>query len=124
MKARRITTSRSGRLNSPRRVGHIPKVLYHWRVLPGSTALSGSAKPESFNAGMRAVQDALDRRGVQAKAYQPDWAAKANCGIFSHKFPDDGPRVAIIIPTKNNRGGTTAPASNRLKRQVIKTTKS
>lgn len=83
-------------------VGHIPKVLYHWRVLPGSTASSGSAKPESFNAGMKAVQDALDRRGLRARVYQPDWAAKAACGIFSHAWPDDGPSVAVIIPTKNN----------------------
>jgi GT2 family glycosyltransferase/glycosyltransferase involved in cell wall biosynthesis len=85
-----------------RHVGHIPKVLYHWRVLPGSTASSGSAKPESFGAGARAVQDALDRRGVRARAHQPDWAAKVACGIFSHEWPDDGPSVAIIIPTKNN----------------------
>lgn len=83
-------------------IGHIPKVLYHWRVLPGSTALSGSAKPESFNAGMKAVQDTLDRREVGVSAYHPDWALKAACGIFSHAWPDDGPSVAIIIPTKNN----------------------
>ncbi|MFS8084450.1 MAG: glycosyltransferase [Acidobacteriota bacterium] len=24
------------------------------------------------------------------------------CGVFSHRFPDEGPRVAIIIPTRNN----------------------
>jgi GT2 family glycosyltransferase/glycosyltransferase involved in cell wall biosynthesis len=83
-------------------IGHIPKTLYHWRAIPGSTAASGSAKPDSFNAGLRAVQDALDRRGVRAEVYQPDWAVKAGCGIFAHRFPDDGPRVAIIIPTKNN----------------------
>ncbi len=77
------------------RVGHIPKVLYHWRVLPRSMASSASAKPEN---GMRAVQDAFDRRGLRARAY----SAKAACGIFSHSWPDDGPRVAIIIPTKNN----------------------
>lgn len=83
-------------------VRHIPKVLYHWRVLPGSTAESGSAKPESFDAGRMAVQDALDRRGLRAKAIQPDWAIKASCGIFSHIWPDDGPSVAVIIPTRNN----------------------
>ncbi len=83
-------------------IGHIPKVLYHWRALPGSTASQGSAKPESFNAGLRAVQEALDRRGIRAKAYQPDWAVKAGCAIFLHEFPDDGPRVAIVIPTRNN----------------------
>jgi GT2 family glycosyltransferase/glycosyltransferase involved in cell wall biosynthesis len=85
-----------------RHIGHIPKVLYHWRAAPGSTALSGAAKPASFEAGRRAVQEAFDRRGLSAEAYQPDWALQAKCGIFSHRFPDDGPRVAIIIPTKNN----------------------
>lgn len=83
-------------------VGHIPKVLYHWRVAPGSTASSGGAKPDSFRAGSRAVQDALDRRGIRATTHQPDWAVRASCGIFAPSFPDDGPRVAVIIPTKNN----------------------
>ncbi|HEV2863872.1 MAG TPA: glycosyltransferase [Pyrinomonadaceae bacterium] len=84
-----------------RRVGHVPKVLYHWRVVPGSTASSGGAKPNSFGAGLRAVQEALVRRGLNAKAVQPEWALAAQCGIFSHEFSDDGPRVAVIIPTKN-----------------------
>jgi len=84
-----------------RHVGHIPLVLYHWRVLPGSTAASGDAKPASFSAGCRAVQEALDRRRIGASAYQPDWAKVAKCGIFSHAFPDTGPTVAILIPTRN-----------------------
>jgi GT2 family glycosyltransferase/glycosyltransferase involved in cell wall biosynthesis/predicted nucleic acid-binding Zn-ribbon protein len=83
-------------------VGHIPKVLYHWRVLPGSTALSGGEKPASLEAGMRAVQEAMDRRGIAATIELPDWALQANCGIFSPQFADEGPRVAILIPTKNN----------------------
>jgi GT2 family glycosyltransferase/glycosyltransferase involved in cell wall biosynthesis len=85
-------------------IGHIPKILYHWRALPTSTASSASAKPESFDAGIRAVQDAFDRRGIQGEVFQPDWALKAKCGIFSHRFPNEGPSVAIIIPTKNNVG--------------------
>ncbi len=84
-----------------RDVVHIPRILYHWRVLPGSTASSGDAKPASFEAGRRAVQEAFDRRGVAARVYQPDWAIAARCGIFSHQFPDTGASVAIIIPTKN-----------------------
>lgn len=82
-------------------VAHIPQVLYHWRVLPGSTAASGDAKPASFSAGLRAVQEALDRRGVRAEVSRPAWAVAAKCGIFAPTFPDDGPSVAIIIPTKN-----------------------
>lgn len=85
-----------------RRVGHIAKVLYHWRVMPGSTAVSGAAKPESFRAAERALQEALDRRGIPAQVRQPAWAVAAGCGIFAHEFPDDGPRVAIVIPTRNN----------------------
>jgi len=84
-----------------RRVGHIPKVLYHWRVLPGSTALSGSEKPASYEAGRRGVEDALNRRNVIARATHPDWAARARCGIFSHEFTDDGPPIAILIPATN-----------------------
>jgi GT2 family glycosyltransferase/glycosyltransferase involved in cell wall biosynthesis len=80
---------------------HIPRILYHWRVQPGSTASSGAAKPNSFQAGLRAVQEALDRRRTRGEALHPEWAAKAGCGIFSHRFPDQGPRVTILIPSKD-----------------------
>ena len=85
-----------------RSIGHIPKILYHWRALPTSIASSASTKPMSFAAGIRAVQDAFDRRGIQGEVLQPDWALKAKCGIFAHRFPEEGPSVAIIIPTRNN----------------------
>ena len=87
-----------------RHVGHIPRVLYHWRVVPGSTAASGDAKPESFEAGRKGVQNALDRRGVAAKAVHPDWALKTKVGMFGIEFPDQGPEVTIIIPTYNQVG--------------------
>jgi len=85
-----------------RHVGHIPKVLYHWRVLPGSTASSGAAKPSSIEAGRRVVEETLKRRGINAKVTQPDWAIQAKCGIYELVFPDDGPSVTILIPTRNN----------------------
>ena len=87
-----------------RGVYHISLVLYHWRVLPNSTASSGNAKPGSIDAGRRAVQEALDRRKIPAKAYQPGWAQKAQAGIFSHKYVlANYPSVSIIIPTKNQK---------------------
>jgi O-antigen biosynthesis protein len=84
-----------------RDIGHIPKVLYSWRVAPGSTASGGNAKPASFERGRVAVQDALNRRAITAAAHHPDWAAAANCGIFSIVYPDSGPAVTLIIPTRN-----------------------
>jgi GT2 family glycosyltransferase/glycosyltransferase involved in cell wall biosynthesis len=86
-----------------RHVAHLSLVLYHWRAVAGSTASSGDAKPLSIEAGRRAVQEALDRRGIGATAVQPDWARRGRLGIFAHEFPDDGPRVAILIPTRNQR---------------------
>ncbi len=86
-----------------RRVGHVPLVLYHWRVLPGSTAASGAAKPYAAEAGRRAVQEALERRGIKATVARPDWAVAGHLNIYSLDFPDSGPEVAIVIPTRNRR---------------------
>jgi GT2 family glycosyltransferase/glycosyltransferase involved in cell wall biosynthesis len=84
-----------------RQVAHLPLVLYHWRTAPGSTAISGAAKPASFAAGQKAIQDALNRRGINGNVDQHEWAIKENLGIFAQDFPDNGPSVTIIIPTKN-----------------------
>lgn len=85
-----------------RHVGHIPLVLYHWRATIGSTAQSGDAKPESHTAGLRAIQEALERRHIDANVLHPSWAKKDGLGIFSITFPIRGPSVTIIIPTKNS----------------------
>ncbi|MEG5038794.1 MULTISPECIES: glycosyltransferase [unclassified Microcoleus] len=84
-----------------RHVAHLPLVLYHWRTAPGSTAISGAAKPASFAAGQKAIQDALNRRQINGNVAQHAWAIKENLGIFSQDFPDNGPSVTLIIPTKN-----------------------
>ena len=86
-----------------RRVGHLPLILYHWRAVPSSTAASGDAKLYSFDAGIRAVTEALARRGVPAEVDRPDWAVEAKASLLRHRFPDDGPRVAILVATHNQR---------------------
>jgi GT2 family glycosyltransferase len=85
-----------------RGVGHIPQVLYHWRILPGSTALSGHCKPASFEAGRRAVEEAFHRRGLPCRVEHPRWAIRDGCAIFEPVMPDDGPTVAILIPSRNH----------------------
>jgi hypothetical protein len=50
-----------------RRVGHVPDVLYAWRMAPGSTAIAADRKPLAQDAGRRAVADALQRRGVGSR---------------------------------------------------------
>jgi GT2 family glycosyltransferase/glycosyltransferase involved in cell wall biosynthesis len=88
-----------------RHVGHIPKILYHWRAVEGSTASGGEAKPESMGRGLKAANEALKRRGLSnAKAHHPDWAQAANVGMFDLIFAHDGPSVTVVIPTRDKVG--------------------
>jgi O-antigen biosynthesis protein len=50
-----------------RHVGHVADVLYAWRMAPGSTAIAADRKPHAQQAGKRAVDDALRRRGIHAR---------------------------------------------------------
>src|SRR4029077_18233042 len=50
---------------------------------------------------IRAVQEALERRNVAGRVSRPDFAVRGNLGIFQIDFPDQGPLVTIIIPTRN-----------------------
>jgi GT2 family glycosyltransferase len=49
-----------------RKVGHVPKLLYHWRMAASSVANNASAKPYAYDAGKRAIEAHLERIGVDA----------------------------------------------------------
>lgn len=83
----------------PLTVAHIPNVLYSWRAWEGSTAGSSSSKPEAEQAGLRAVQEAIDRRGLNADAglgtglpfnYRPHFRPGSDDGL-----------TKIVIPTRD-----------------------
>ncbi|NVX16584.1 glycosyltransferase family 2 protein [Enterococcus faecalis] len=79
------------------RIKHIPKVLYYWRMLPTSTAVDQGSKGYAFEAGLRAVQDALVRRGINGHATH----GEAN-GLYDVYYDIESEKlVSIIIPTKN-----------------------
>ncbi|MGG5343385.1 glycosyltransferase family 2 protein [Enterococcus sp. AZ192] len=79
------------------RIKHIPKVLYHWRMLPTSTAVDQSTKGYAFEAGLKAVLDALTRRGIKGHAKH----GRAN-GLYDVYYDIETQElVSIIIPTKN-----------------------
>ncbi|MDD5760250.1 MAG: hypothetical protein PHI06_14350, partial [Desulfobulbaceae bacterium] len=48
-------------------INHIPRILYHWRAITGSTALAGDEKNYAAIAGRKAVSEHLQRRGLQAE---------------------------------------------------------
>lgn len=82
---------------------HIPRILYLWRALETSTASGAAAKPYASTSGLRAVQEALDRRGISAQVqhHQTHSACAGSTWyrIVMQKSSDD--QVTVIIPTRN-----------------------
>ncbi len=78
-------------------IRHIPKVLYHWRAIPGSTALQLAEKSYPVDAARRALADHFQRRGenVELLTVPGDhWRVK-------YPVPAPAPRVTLIVPTRN-----------------------
>ncbi len=80
------------------RIGHIPKILYHWREIAGSTAQSSDAKPYIVAATRRAKEDALLRRGLEGNVQQ---VGDTNWFHVEYATPGN-PKVSILIPSKDN----------------------
>ncbi|MEV7972679.1 glycosyltransferase [Cellulomonas sp. NPDC089187] len=78
-----------------REVHHIPEVLYHWRVVPGSAAGDAAAKPYAWDAGVRAVQEHLDRTGVAAVA-DKGWLGST---YRVRRWADPNVLVSVVIAT-------------------------
>ena len=83
----------------PQEIGHIPRVLYHWRRIPGSTSVGGDEKPYAREAARRAIGQHLDRLGQGATVEQNPWLADFH--RVRRALPSPAPEVAIIIPTRD-----------------------
>lgn len=77
---------------------HIPRVLYHWRSHPASTAMTGQANPYALAAAERALNEHLARKRVSAKA-EP--LPVPSCYRVRYDLPEQAPLVTLIIPTRN-----------------------
>jgi len=79
------------------RIAHIPRVLYQWRQVAGSSASSVSAKPYAYAAGQRALTDAILRRGIDGEVL-----SESVPGFYRVKRKIIRPgKVSIIIPTRD-----------------------
>lgn len=96
-----------------RAIVHISKVLYHWRVIPGSTAMQTDAKPYTFTSAQKAVAEHCERVGIDA-----------DIGVNEFGYPQVRrrlsvePRVSVIMPTRGDRkriwGVNTCLAANAI----------
>ncbi|SOE80812.1 Glycosyltransferase, GT2 family [Caballeronia arationis] len=81
------------------KIVHIPHVLYHWRISPGSTAGSGSEKPYAVIAGVKAVEEHFSRTRVNAVVEQS--FDQLSLLRVRYAVPVPAPLVSILIPTRD-----------------------
>lgn len=80
------------------RVGHISKILYHWRERKESVAYAMSSKNYATEAAANAKLDMIRRQGLPAHLEYID-------GINQHRIVyevESAPLVSIIIPSKDH----------------------
>ncbi|MCI8575317.1 MAG: glycosyltransferase family 2 protein, partial [Bacilli bacterium] len=77
---------------------HIPKILYHWRMVEGSTSMVIDNKSYALEKGKLALEDALKRRKIKGTVNISD-----NCPYYQieYEVPKNA-KVSIIIPTKDH----------------------
>lgn len=82
---------------TPDRVHHIPQILYHWRMIPGSTSMSIDNKSYAVDRGAKVVADALERRGIDGTVeVHPD------IPYYRVKYGYETElSISIIIPTRD-----------------------
>ena len=74
---------------------HIPKILYHWRMIPGSTSMEVSNKSYASINGVKALKNMLERKNIKGTVenYYTSY-------IITYNITKN-PLVSIIIPTRD-----------------------
>jgi GT2 family glycosyltransferase len=95
---------------------HIPNILYHWRIVEGSTALASGEKSYTTEAGIQALESHFDalsedvyvEQGKRPNTYKVNW-----------KIIDE-PLVSLIIPTYNGHEITKQAIDSILNKSTYK----
>lgn len=80
-------------------VVHLPKILYHWRAIPGSTALDSGEKNYAADAARKAISEHLGRTSRSGVVMPAPDAPSLN--RVRYALPEQLPSVSIIIPTRD-----------------------
>ncbi|MDX2187060.1 MAG: glycosyltransferase [Opitutaceae bacterium] len=78
-------------------IHHVPRVLYHWRAIPGSTALQISEKSYPVDAAKRALVEHFSRRNETVELVP----VPGDHWRIRYALPTPKPSVSLIIPTRN-----------------------
>lgn len=83
----------------PGGIMHIPKVLYHGRMVAGSTALGSSEKIYTAGAGIKALKDHFKRTGTGDILVERGLVP--NSYRVRYPIPQPEPLVSLLIPTRD-----------------------
>ncbi len=79
------------------RIFHIPKVLYHWRMLATSEASGTGVKTYASDAAAKAIAEAMSRRGEPGKVETSELP-----GVYIPRYTlKEESLISIVIPTRN-----------------------
>jgi len=80
----------------PENIGHLQKVLYHWRMSKSSSSSGGYAKPYAYEAGKKAIEDYIKRRGINGKVSELD------PGSYRIKYAlQNKPNVGLVLVSQH-----------------------
>ena len=97
------------------RIHHIPRILYHWRAIPGSIAAGTEQKSGVEELQAKAVSAHLERLGLPARAV-PHKAIPHRAVLVPANGSAPQPKVSIVIAARG--GGTDL---ERLRRSLEQT---
>ncbi len=83
-------------LMAARYVIHLPRMLYHWRSHPASTAQASENKTYCYEAGERALQKFADARGIPVKVYKNVYHGYYHW-YFTPMAPKEEPLISVIL---------------------------
>jgi glycosyltransferase involved in cell wall biosynthesis len=78
---------------SENQIRHIPRILYHWRVIRGSVSFSLDEKPYAHERAREAIRAHFERTGKKAKVSQ----AIINLHRVRYDLPANLPKVSLIL---------------------------
>lgn len=82
-----------------KQIRHIPRVLYHWRMVAGSVAAAPDAKPYAREAARRAIAEHLERQGIAGKVEASPENLEQHRVVYS--LGEKAPLVSIIVPFRD-----------------------
>lgn len=74
-------------------IRHIPRILYHWRAVPGSVAFSADEKPYAYERAREAIREHFERTGTAATVDQTHF----NAHRVRYRLPQSSVAASMIL---------------------------